>query len=82
VRDNTITWSYPPSVVIAVAGSANVIDGNIGAITEPPGVPPRANVGIAFRADGNFYGDNRLEATVLIDAAGTMQTDWGGNVAF
>jgi hypothetical protein len=84
LRGNTILLDGPPEVLLTINGSANVIDGNVAAIRLSDGTTtsPRAGVGIAFSADGNFYGNNRLAAVLLVAAGGTVQTDWGGNFAY
>jgi hypothetical protein len=76
VRNNTVLMGGVLQNVISVSGTANTIDGNIGAPPVPGG---RAPVGILFTADGNFYGDNRMAAQVPFALGGTVQTDWGGN---
>jgi hypothetical protein len=78
VRDNTVA-AAGVSVVVNVAGTSNVIDGNIGA---DMGDARTIGVGIRFEQDGNFYGDNRMDARVPFDLGGTTQTNWGGNVGY
>jgi hypothetical protein len=79
VRNNTVLMGGSLHNVISVSGTANTIDGNIGA---PPAPAGRAPVGILFTADGNYYGDNRMAAQVPFALGGTVQTDWGGNVGY
>jgi hypothetical protein len=79
VRDNTVLLGGELSHVFVVSGTANTLDGNIGAPPTPGG---RAPVGMEFTADGNFYGDNRMAAQTPFALGGTMQTDWGGNVGY
>lgn len=38
--------------------------------------------GIRFTVSGNFYGNNRVAATVPFNLGTATQTDWGGNVGF
>lgn len=68
-----------PAVLFAVGGTANTLDGNIAGPSSDGGI---AQVGIRFTADGNYYGGNRLAATVPFELGGTAQTDWGGNVGY
>lgn len=42
----------------------------------------RDNSGIRFTMNGNFYGNNRVAASVPFNVGATVQTDWGGNVGF
>jgi hypothetical protein len=81
LRGNTVLIgeSESPSSIVAVGGTANVIDGNI---AHPGPGGERAFVGIRFTRDGNFYGDNRLGALAAVDLGGGQQTDWGGNVIY
>ena len=81
LRDNTVLVSGLDSsdVVFSVAGTANVLDGNISV----PQTSARGGVGISFAQDGNFHGDNRLGGvSEAIRENGTTQTAWGGTVAF
>jgi hypothetical protein len=78
VRDNTLA-ATGVNLVVNVAGTGNVIDGNISADL---GERSTIGVGIRFEQDGNFYGDNRMDAMVPFDLGGTRQTDWGGNVGY
>jgi hypothetical protein len=78
VRDNTVA-AAGVSVVVNAAGTGNVIDGNIGA---DMGERSTIRTGIRFEQDGNFYGDNRMDAVVPFDLGGTTQTNWGGNVGY
>jgi hypothetical protein len=80
VRDNTIISGIPGGTAFAVRGTGNTLDGNIAAGREPEF--PATNVGIAFTADGNYYGDNRMGSNVPFSLNGTVQTDWGGNVGY
>ena len=65
--------------VVHVEGTGNVLEGNI----IPRGSNGEVeNGGFRFTVDGNFYGNNRVAATVPFDLGGTTQTDWGGNVGF
>ena len=84
VRNNTVLVSDRLRSVVRISGTANTLDGNIGAPGVPvPGVPRmQARVGMEFTADGNFYGDNRMAAEVPFALGGTVQTDWGGNVGY
>ena len=80
VRNNTvITGEFNGHALYAISGTANTLDGNIGAPSDPA---RRELVGMRFTADGNFYGDNRMAAQVPFDLGGTVQTDWGGNVGY
>jgi hypothetical protein len=81
LRGNTVLIGdmEPPSSIVAVSGTANVIDGNI---AHPGRGGERAFVGIRFTRAGNFYGDNRLGALAAVDLGGGPQTDWGGNVIY
>jgi hypothetical protein len=63
----------------AISGTANTLDGNVAA---PGRFGERARTGMAFTADGNFYGDNRMAAQTPFVVGGTVQTDWGGNVGY
>lgn len=79
--DNTVLVSGLDSsqVVFSVAGTANVLDGNI----TVPQTTERGGVGMSFAQDGNFHGDNRLGGvSEAIRENGTQQTAWGGTVAF
>jgi hypothetical protein len=67
------------SVGISVQGELNVLEGNILNFSRGN---PGGGTGIEFLADGNFYGNNRMNATVPFNLGGTTQTDWGGNVSF
>jgi hypothetical protein len=80
VRDNTLATGGETYVVVNVSGIGNVIDGNIGAVVGPP--PGVIHTGVRFEQNGNFYGDNRMDATVPFDLGATTQTDWGGNVGY
>jgi hypothetical protein len=81
LRDNTVLVSGLDSsqVVFSVEGTRNVLEGNITA----PQTSERGGFGISFSRDGNFHGDNRLGGVFeAIRPTGTVQTDWGGTVAF
>lgn len=81
LRDNTVVVRDldASQVLFSVDGTANVLDGNIAA----PQSSARAGIGIAFSRDGNYHGDNRLGGVLeAVQANGTVQTDWGGTVAF
>ena len=78
VRDNTITGTGD-IVAFGVSGVKNTLDGNILASRE---AGPPVRVGIDFTANGNYYGNNRMAATVPFNLNGTVQTDWGGNVSY
>jgi hypothetical protein len=78
VRGNTID-AGEQRAIIDVRGTANTLDGNI---AHPTAVGSRASIGIAFGADGNYYGDNRMAASVPFQLGSTVQTDWGGNVGY
>jgi hypothetical protein len=79
VRENTLAAAGGTGVFVKVSGTANVIDGNIGAdMGDISGIA----IGIRFEQDGNFDGDNRIEAAAPFDLGGTTQTDWGGNVGY
>lgn len=81
VRDNTFAVNGFLDVAIDVSGTGNVLDANIAdRIVES--AQSRISVGIRFQSDGNFYGDNRMQATVPFDLGGTTQTDWDGNVGY
>jgi hypothetical protein len=79
VRDNTVVLGGMVRTLFAISGAANTLDGNIAG---PPAEGQRAPVGIRFTADGNYYGDNRMAATVPFALGGTVQIDWGGNVGY
>ena len=80
VRNNTVvTGEFNGHPLFAISGTANTLDGNIGAPSDPA---RREAVGMRFTADGNFYGDNRMAAQVPFDLGGTVQTDWGGNAGY
>jgi hypothetical protein len=63
-----------------VEGTENVLDGNVLLPGRDQGA--RAEVGVSFTQDGNYYGDNRMAAEIPFELNGTTQTDWGGNVGF
>lgn len=77
---NTIVRNTLPAepdnrrIAIEVNGTENIIDANI--------ITPTHAVGIMFRVDGNYYGNNRVSAVTPFDLGGTTQTDWGGNVSY
>ena len=80
LRDNTaVVTEFPGSLMFVISGTGNTLDGNVVASGNDYA---SASVGIRFTADGNFYGDNRMAATVPFDLGGTLQTNWGGNVAY
>jgi hypothetical protein len=79
VRDNIVVLGGNVRVLFAVSGVANTLEGNIAG---PPAEGLRAPVGIRFTTNGNYYGNNRMAATVPFELGGTMQKDWGGNVAY
>lgn len=80
IRDNTLAVSGIVNVAFDVSGTGNVLDANI---ADRMGEPPsRISVGIRFEQDGNYYGDNRMQANMPFDLGGTTQTDWGGNVDY
>jgi hypothetical protein len=79
LRDNTIVASGEVNVIFDVLGTENVIDHNVAAGTAGNG---RAQVGVRFGRDGNFYGDNRMAAGTPFQVGGTLQKDWGGNVGY
>jgi hypothetical protein len=76
---NTIIQGENMLALISINGTANTIDNNVAA---PETNGTAANQGLIFSVDGNFYGDNRLHATVPFVLNGTVQTDWGGNVGY
>ena len=78
VRSNTYINGLT-SAVLLISGTANTLDGNIAARAAEGG---QASVGMEFRADGNFYGNNRMAAQVPFALGGTVQTDWDGNVGY
>lgn len=78
IRDNTITGGGA-GTAFAVRGTGNTLDGNIVASREGG---QSTLVGVAFTADGNFYGDNRMAAQVPFALGATVQTDWGGNEGY
>lgn len=84
ILENTIQFDTPEGTgpAILVAGTRNVIRGNLALRSTAAGVPPRWGTGIAFQQDGNFYGNNQMAATVPFDLGGTVQTDWGGNFEY
>ena len=66
---------------IAVAADGNVVEGNLVRANEAD----RLDVGVAFgfSAVANFYGGNRVAATLPFSLRpGNEQIDWGGNVGF
>jgi hypothetical protein len=67
-------------VSVLVDGTGNVIDGTkalpVSYDTTPNGY------GIRFLQDGNYYGNNRMSGNVPYELGGTVQIDWGGNVAY
>jgi hypothetical protein len=75
---NTVALEQLGGAVIAVNGTANVLDANVG---RPPAEGP-AGWGIRFMQGGNFYGNNRMSAQTPYDVGGLPQTDWGGNVGY
>jgi hypothetical protein len=82
VRGNTVLLggiTANASAIYVISGTGNTLDGNIAA---PPTPTERAQVGMQFTADGNYYGDNRMAAQVPFELGGTVQTDWGGNVDY
>ena len=82
VRDNTVLLGgtiVNASAIYAISGTANTLDGNIAAPSSPF---ERVRTGMAFTADGNYYGDNRMAATMPFALGGTVQIDWGGNVGY
>jgi hypothetical protein len=81
VRDNTALVGNGSigDPLWAISGTANTLDGNVAA---PGRFGERARTGMAFTADGNFYGDNRMAAQTPFVVGGTVQTDWGGNVGY
>lgn len=80
VVDNILYASDPPmDVAIRVAGTANVLRGNLAL---PATGGERWGTGIAFEVDGNFYGDNQAAALVPFELGATVQTDWGDNHGF
>ncbi len=82
-NDNTLarnTVLHQSRTILSVDGSGNTIEGTI---APPPGpFAGPSTYGITFLEDGNFFGNNRLSAQVPFDTNGTVQTDWGGNVAY
>jgi hypothetical protein len=83
VRGNTVLLGGITGNAIAIyliSGTANTLDGNIAAPSSTTSQQPRA--GMAFTADGNYYGDNRMAAQVPFALGGTVQTDWGDNVPY
>ncbi len=79
VRDNNVLLGGMVRTLIAVSGAANTLEGNIAG---PPAEGLRAPVGIRFTTNGNYYGNNRMAATVPFELGGTTQMDWGGNVGY
>jgi hypothetical protein len=81
VRGNTVLAGFNSGgqPLFAISGTANTLDGNIVAT---PAADDRARNGMAFTADGNYYGNNRIAAEVPFALGGTVQTDWGGNVGY
>jgi hypothetical protein len=85
LRDNTVAASGLTNTVFLVLGTGNVLDGNIADLVgdgDEPIVEPTIGAGIGFARDGNFYGDNRMEATIPFGLGAHVQTDWGGNVGY
>ncbi|HET8696683.1 MAG TPA: right-handed parallel beta-helix repeat-containing protein [Gammaproteobacteria bacterium] len=67
--------------IVSINGSRNTIEGTLA----PPSLSvggSGAQFGITFLQDGNFFGNNRLAASVPVNTNGTVQTDWGGNVGY
>ena len=82
VRGNTLILAGNGSIrnpFWIISGTANTIDGNIAA---PPFAGALEQIGMEFRADGNYYGNNRMGAQVPFSLGGTVQKDWGGNVGY
>jgi hypothetical protein len=77
--NNTFILGSNTTAAIAVNGMNNTIDSNI---ARPGPFGASADQGVTFTADGNFYGDNRMDATIPFNLSGTTQTDWGGNVGY
>ncbi|HEX5049724.1 MAG TPA: hypothetical protein VFX89_21600 [Gammaproteobacteria bacterium] len=75
---NTMLRQY--NTLISVNGMANTIEGTIAPPT--PAIEAPSPRGIMFLASGNFFGNNRLSASVPYETNGTQQTDWGGNVGY
>jgi hypothetical protein len=82
VRNNTVLVGHGVHTVLRISGTANTLDGNIGASVENGSWPSQARTGLEFTVDGNYYGNNRLAAEVPFALGGTVQTDWGGNVGY
>ncbi len=79
LRSNTVLVGFSTEAVLRISGTANTLEGNIGAPNESEW---EAGAGIKFTADGNYYGNNRMAARTPFLLGGTVQTDWGGNVGY
>ncbi len=79
LRSNTVLVGFTMQTVLRISGTANTLEGNIGAPNESE---RQAGAGIVFQADGNYYGNNRMAARTPFSLGGTVQTDWGGNVGY
>jgi len=65
-----------------LGGTANVIDGNI-ANHSTPNVHWEFGIVFVLGANGNFYGNNRMEADQpFFTGSGLQEIDWGGNVGY
>lgn len=84
VKDNLFISSDPESAgPIFVQGTDNLIIGNV---SKPRirdgGYVSRWSGGIAFTADGNYYGNNKMAAETPFSLGSTTQIDLGGNEGF
>jgi hypothetical protein len=79
ISDNVVASFAPDAAAIVVNGTANILKDNLARSKD---AQFRWPIGIAFNQDGNFYGDNQMEAIVPFSLGGTVQTDWGGNLGF
>jgi hypothetical protein len=71
----------PEGAAMLVDGRINIIRGNLIPAPSDPAIRPWL-IGIQFRSNGNFYGDNIVWAIVPFDLGATVQQDLGGNVGF
>jgi Periplasmic copper-binding protein (NosD) len=81
LRNNTVLVEATGmhNTALGIDGTDNVVDGNISVTS----ATERSGAGMVFLQDGNFYGDNRFGGALeAVELNGTVQTDWGGNVAY
>ena len=81
VLDNVVLASVTGNTAIEVNFSTHIIGGNT--VVTPRDLTARLwRVGILFRGNGNYYGDNVIFAEVPLDFGATVQTDMGNNRTF